>query len=114
MERKESGSAEGILYTVYRSNRKTCSIRITSEEQVEVRAPLWMSRQAIQAFVDSKAAWIQRHLTEMDAKNRQCERIGWDDGQVLPLLGKNRVVHIAAVGEPIFSDTEILLPSSYT
>lgn len=113
MERKESGAVGGILYTVYRSNRKTCVVRVTAEGRVEVKAPLRMSRQAIQAFVDSKIAWIERHLVEIDAKNRQCERIGWEEGQVLPLLGRNRVVHTAAVGNPIVTDTEVLLPSSH-
>ncbi len=45
-------------YTLTRSARKTISIIVHSNGQVEVRAPLRLPERAIRAFVESKQSWI--------------------------------------------------------
>ncbi len=51
-------------YELIRSRRKTLALEITRDCRVLVRAPLRLSRSRIDAFVDSHAAWIARHLEQ--------------------------------------------------
>lgn len=48
-------------YTLIRSQRKTVSIRILTDGSLLVRAPMRLSKKAIDQFVDAKANWIQKH-----------------------------------------------------
>ncbi|MCB1645225.1 MAG: M48 family metallopeptidase [Pseudomonadales bacterium] len=45
-----------------RSRRKTIAIHLLSAQQIEVRAPLQVSRQQIDQFIRSRLNWIQRNL----------------------------------------------------
>ena len=49
-------------YELIRSNRKTIVLQIKGDGRIIVRAPLRMAARDIQRFVDSKAAWIEKHL----------------------------------------------------
>ena len=49
-------------YELIRSNRKTIALQIKGDGRIIVRAPLRMAAKDIQRFVDSKAAWIAKHL----------------------------------------------------
>ncbi len=49
-------------YELIRSNRKTIALQIKGDGRIIVRAPLRMAAKDIQRFVDSKAAWIEKHL----------------------------------------------------
>ena len=49
-------------YELIRSRRKTLALEITGDGRVLVRAPNRMSRERIDAFVRSHAAWIEKHL----------------------------------------------------
>ena len=57
-----------IPYTLIRSNRKTLSIVIKPGGEVEVRCPKRCSRREVDAFVQSKRDWIQKHLSAMAEK----------------------------------------------
>ena len=50
------------MYELIRSNRKNIALQIKSDGLIIVRAPLRMAAKDIQRFVDSKAAWIEKHL----------------------------------------------------
>ena len=52
-------------YTVIRSRRKTVAIQITSAGQVLVRCPLRAKDADIRRFVESKSAWIAKHLAAL-------------------------------------------------
>ena len=52
----------GIPYTIIRSSRKTISIVIKPNGEVEVRCPKRCSKREADAFVVSKEAWIRKHL----------------------------------------------------
>jgi predicted metal-dependent hydrolase len=54
--------AEKIPYQIIRSARKTVAIQITPEGRVLVRCPRRMAIRDVERFVQSKAAWIQKHL----------------------------------------------------
>lgn len=49
-------------YELIRSRRKTLALEITKDCRVLVRAPLRLSQARIDAFVESHADWIARHL----------------------------------------------------
>ena len=50
-------------YKLIRSDRKTVSLQILADGSLLVRCPRKMSAQQVQAFVDSKRNWIQKHLS---------------------------------------------------
>ena len=53
---------QNISYKIIRSSRKTIAIQICPDGQVVVRCPRRMKNEAIQAFVESKSGWIEKHL----------------------------------------------------
>lgn len=63
--------------TLLRSRRKTLSIRITPEGNLEIRAPLRMPQREIEAFLKEKAQWIETHRAQVLAERAQ--------GQAQPL-----------------------------
>ncbi len=50
-----------ISYTMIRSSRKTISIVIKPDGEVEVRCPKRCAKRDVDAFVLSKEAWIRKH-----------------------------------------------------
>ena len=57
-----------ISYTLIRSSRKTISIVIRPNGEVEVRCPSRCSKREIDAFVVSKEDWIRKHLETIAAR----------------------------------------------
>ena len=55
-------------YELIRSRRKTLALEITPDCRVLVRAPLRLSQARIDAFVESHASWIARHLERQRQK----------------------------------------------
>ena len=51
-----------ITYTVVRCARKTLALQIKPDGQVVVRCPRGYPAARIEAFVQSKASWIEKHL----------------------------------------------------
>ena len=60
-----------ISYKLYRSERKTIAIYITSEATVEVRAPFEISESEIDKFVLKKHDWIEKKLSARNDINTQ-------------------------------------------
>ena len=52
----------GNSYQIIRSTRKTISIQIKPDGQILVRCPSRMRVEEVHKFVESKEAWIQKHL----------------------------------------------------
>jgi len=48
-------------YELIRSRRKTLALEITAEGRLLVRAPMRLSKARIDAFVETHAAWIEKH-----------------------------------------------------
>lgn len=74
---------------ILRSRRKTLALIVRSDGSLEVRAPLRLSRAEIQAFVESKAAWIARQRARLSAADPPPARIGYANGSRLWLLGQS-------------------------
>ncbi len=49
---------------IIRSNRKTLSLSINRQGEVEVRAPFYCSDRVIRRFIEKHQGWINRHLAE--------------------------------------------------
>ena len=54
-----------IFYELKRSRRKTMSLEISSDGTLAVRAPFFVSKKRIDAFVSEKEAWIERTRDEL-------------------------------------------------
>lgn len=54
-----------VAYQIIRSDRKTLSIQIKPDGQVVVRCPRRMPVDEIKGFVESKEAWIGKHLGKL-------------------------------------------------
>ena len=59
---KRTKGRSQVQYEIRRSRRRTLSLEITAEAKVLVRAPLRMSREAIEDFVQRHENWIEQHL----------------------------------------------------
>lgn len=55
-------------YELIRSRRRTLTLEITTDCRVLVRAPLRLSKERIDAFVEGHTAWIETHLARQRQK----------------------------------------------
>lgn len=77
-----------ISYSLIRSKRKTIAIQIVGGG-VLVRAPLKLSERAIREFVESKHAWIEKHLAKQASAlpaftQEQCREIAGQAARQIP------------------------------
>ena len=70
----------GVLFDVYRKNRKTLGLFI-SHRKVEVRVPRYTSKKEVSDFVFSHRVWVAKCLD--DEKKRNSERLRFKDGGVI-------------------------------
>ena len=61
--------------TLVRSKRKTISIQVNPDATVVVRAPKRMSLREINAFVEDKKPWIEKHVNLALERIRQNESL---------------------------------------
>lgn len=54
-----------IYYELIRSRRKTMSLEITKDRRLLVRAPMGLSKAAIDTFVEKHEAWVKKRLDAM-------------------------------------------------
>ncbi len=60
--------ANQVSYRIIRSKRRTLALEITPAGQVLVRCPQRCSKAQIEAFVQSKADWLRKHLQQRAAQ----------------------------------------------
>ena len=68
-----------------RARRKTLSIRITQEGNLEIRAPLGMPKGEIEAFLKEKAQWIETHRAKVLAEYAQGQEAPLGEEEILTL-----------------------------
>ena len=73
-----------------RSRRKTLSIRITQEGNLEIRAPLGMPKGEIEAFLKEKAQWIETHRAKVLAEYTQGQEAPLGEEEILTLAEQMR------------------------
>jgi predicted metal-dependent hydrolase len=84
-----TGETAAPSFTVTRSRRRTVALHIDNSGQLEVRAPHWLSRRDITAFVVEKQAWIQAQKQRLAALPR-FEEPDYRDGGLIRLFGEKR------------------------
>ena len=82
-------------YTVIRSNRKTMSVSVSSDNVITVRCPYSMSDFAVDKFINSKSDWLFKIMAENNIKREDCESILsyreiYLGGQKVPLIFSDR------------------------
>ena len=73
-----------------RARRKTLSIRITQEGNLEIRAPLGMPEGEIEAFLKEKAQWIETHRAKVLAEYAQGQEAPLGEEEILTLAEQMR------------------------
>lgn len=76
--------------TLLRSRRKTLSIRITREGNLEIRAPLRMPNREIEAFLKEKAQWIETHRAKVLEEYAQGQKAPLSEEEILALAEQMR------------------------
>ncbi|MBR7060133.1 MAG: M48 family metallopeptidase [Eubacterium sp.] len=69
-------------FELIRSGRKTLGLEIRPDGKIIVRAPYLMKQREIENFIESKSAWIEKHLQKLqEAQNRQgtVDKLSHDD-----------------------------------
>ena len=66
--------AENIKITIIRSDRKTLAIQLKNGEVI-ARVPKRMKEKDIFAFIESKTEWIEKHLSEQLARQKQANAL---------------------------------------
>lgn len=73
------------------SRRRTLALQV-GPKGVVVHAPLYVPESVIQAFVERKADWVQRQLSELQGRQQQQLRLV--DGASLPLLDERITLRV--------------------
>ena len=73
-----------------RARRRTLSIRITQEGNLEIRAPLGMPKGEIEAFLKEKAQWIETHRAKVLAEYAQGQEAPLGEEEILALAEQMR------------------------
>lgn len=60
-----------VSYEIVRSNRKSIAIQIKPDGQVVVRCPKRMRLEEVRSFVESKSAWIGKHLANLPPREEK-------------------------------------------
>lgn len=72
-----------------RSRRKTIALIVERDSSLTVRAPRHASREAIEAFVASKSAWVQARQAEARRRQAANPPHHYLDGETFPYLGQH-------------------------
>ena len=99
-----------MIYTLTRSKRKTLALYIR-DGNIEVRAPLRMSKREIEKFITSKEKWILNNITVMQKQERQRESFNLDYGDTV--LCRNKLCVITAINDNIvrYDDERFYMPA---
>ncbi len=86
---------------VVRSKRKTLSLTVTREGEIVVRAPYRMSDEAISAFLQKHAQWVEKRLKSVAAM----QKLDLSDGALVTLFGSAYTVKSgrAHIGEGVLA-----------
>lgn len=109
-----------IPYRLVRSKRRTLQITIKESLEVNVAAPVCLSQQKIEDFINEKSAWIFKKLSEKRSFCETWRKRGYAHGEEFLFLGKKYPIHVLEqnVVKPwlIFDNARwlIAIPSSFS
>ena len=78
-----------VAYALQRVRRRSIGFTVGADG-LAVRAPTWVTLDAIETALHEKSSWIVRKLAEARERQRrvECGRIEWAHGATLPYLGE--------------------------
>ncbi|MBZ9570605.1 M48 family metallopeptidase [Methanobrevibacter sp. TMH8] len=79
-------------YKLTRSKRKTIAIRVNEDSSLEVKAPLYLSREKINNFVNSKEKWIAKNTKEISEKYQLKKEFNVNFNDYIILRGKKAYI----------------------
>ena len=82
-----------ITYKLIRSRRKTVAIHITKNAEIEVRAPLKLSKIDIDRFISSKEKWIDKYLSKREQINETKSVYTLNYGDMITFRGYTYPIH---------------------
>ncbi len=104
-----------LSYKLVRSHRKTICLSLTATGEPLVKAPLYMSIESINDFVEKHHGWIEKHREKQLKKAAKQSTFTWDDGNLIPILGIGYTMSTDPVGTGIHIDGDkLLLPANIT
>ena len=77
-----------VTYKILRSRRKTLSLSVTREGEIIVKAPLAVSKEYIEDFVEKHISWIEKRLIAVSKR----PTLRLNDGTELVLFGSSYVI----------------------
>lgn len=83
---------------IVRSRRKTVALVVTTEGELEVRAPLRFSRHQIDTLVREKSSWIEKQVERAHKASHLTAHRQLGDGARLWYLGKSFPLRLSASG----------------
>lgn len=99
-------------YEIIKSKRKTLSLQITKDARLVVRAPMRVSKAQIIDFVDSHAAWIEKHMRRIETEHTKKQEFSFIDGETVYFLGEEKTIRTDAfVRDVLIIDGEMLIPA---
>ncbi len=94
------------VYQIKRKYRKSLKLLITPRMEIIVEAPMNMSKEDIDQFVEKYDAWIEQHLTLLCQQNLQvCKHLN-----TIPFIGKDYKVNNWEQKEICLNDDGIFIP----
>ena len=99
-----------MIYTLTRSKRKTLAIYIRNGN-IEVRAPLRMSKREIEKFITSKEKWILNNINNFRKQETQRGNFKLNYGDTV--ICKDKPCRITAIDEEVirYDDGHFYMPS---
>ncbi len=97
-------------YTLVRSKRKTLAIHITKQATVEVRAPLRLPAAQIEAFVQSRTGWIEKHLAAARSQKNHRAAFAPGYGSLALYRGKEYPIQAVPQAYPGWNGAAFMLP----
>ncbi len=77
---------------IIKSKRKSISIQL-KEDGIHVRAPKYMTRQEIDAVLNKKSNWIEKHWAIMRERNRAVEKLEpYTEDDIKVMIEKAKVI----------------------
>lgn len=85
-----------MQYQLTRSKRKTIAISFDRDGNLCVKAPFWVSKSAIEAFLKEKEEWILATGERLKRKREQeiRERMQLENGDELSYLGEKKILTV--------------------
>ncbi|MBQ8598199.1 MAG: M48 family metallopeptidase, partial [Lachnospiraceae bacterium] len=85
-----------IEYQLIRSKRKTISLSFDSNGELVVKAPVWVRKGRIDAFVEEKAEWIEANRIRLQRAREEAlkNRLKLESGDELYFLGEKRILTV--------------------